>query len=148
VSQQTSRSDARAAVVLALLGTAMGFSLSRIGFGSWDEVHSMFTFSSLRLTLAFLTGVVVLIPAWKLIHRLTGATWSPRNIHPGTFIGGALFGLGWALTGACPAIALVQLGEGQLAAILTLVGIFLGNLLYSVVHDRFFRWSTQSCADV
>jgi uncharacterized membrane protein YedE/YeeE len=62
--------------------------------------------------------------------------------------GGALFGVGWALSGACPSIALVQLGEGQLGALVTLAGIFLGNLAYSAIHDRYFRWSTQSCADV
>jgi uncharacterized protein len=142
------RSKVGSALALGLLGTFMGFSLSRIGFASWDEVHAMFTFSSLRMTLAFLTAVVLLFPAWKLIHRVTGATWSPRRVHRGTLAGGALFGVGWALSGSCPSIALVQLGEGQLGALATLTGIFLGNLIYSVVHDRFFRWSTQSCADV
>lgn len=138
----------RSAVVLGGIGLFMGFSLSRIGFADWDEVHAMFTFESLRLVLAFLTGVALLLPAWRLIHRVTGATWSARHIHRGTLAGGALFGLGWALSGACPSIALVQVGEGQLGALLTLAGIFLGNLGYSVVHDRFFRWSTSGCADV
>lgn len=138
----------RSAIVLGAIGVFMGFCLSRIGFASWDEVHAMFTFSSLRLTLAFLTGVAVLVPVWRLLHRFTGASWSPRHIHRGTLVGGVLFGLGWALSGACPSIALVQLGEGQLGAVLTLAGIFLGNFAYSFVHDRYFRWSTQSCADV
>lgn len=141
-------SAVRSGVVLGAIGLFMGFALSRIGFASWDEVHAMFTFSSWRLILAFLTGVLVLVPAWRLIHRLTGATWSPRKIHRGTLAGGVLFGFGWAISGACPSIALVQLGEGQFGALLTLGGIFLGNFLYSVVHDRYFRWSTQSCADV
>lgn len=148
MSHAPSASRARAGLVLGAIGLLMGFCLSRIGFASWDEVHAMFTFSSLRLILAFLTGVLVLLPTWPLIHRLTGASWSKRRIHRGTLIGGVLFGFGWALSGACPSIALVQLGEGQLGALLTLAGIFLGNLTYSVVHDRYFRWSTQSCADV
>jgi uncharacterized membrane protein YedE/YeeE len=58
-----------------------------------------------------------------------------------------LFGVGWALSGACPAIALVQLGEGQFVALFTLLGIFAGNWLYSVVHERFFRWSASTCVD-
>lgn len=142
------RSQLGASLVLGGIGLLMGFFLSRIGFASWDEVHAMFTFSSLRLVLAFLTGVVVLWPTWRFIARRTGARWSPRSIHRGTLAGGVLFGFGWALSGACPSIALVQLGEGQLGAGLTLIGILAGNFLYSMVHDRFFRWSTQSCADV
>ena len=60
-------------------------------------------------------------------------------------MGGVLFGAGWALTGACPSIALVQLGEGKLGALVTLVGIFAGNALYAAVHERYFRFSVGSC---
>lgn len=147
-SARAPQSPLVAGIVLSAIGMCMGFALSRIGFSSWDEVHAMFTFADLRLVLAFMTAVALLVPTWRLVHRLTGATWSPRKLHRGTLGGGLLFGLGWAVSGACPAIALVQLGEGQLGALLTLAGIFLGNFAYSLVHDRFFRWSTQTCADV
>lgn len=134
-------------VVVGLTGLMFGFALSRIGFSSWDQVHRMFTFADLRLTLTFASAVAFLAVAWIVIARTTGASWAPRRLHPGTIAGGALFGVGWALTGACPSIALVQLGEGQLGAVLTLVGIFAGNWLYSVVHERYFRWSAASCVD-
>jgi uncharacterized membrane protein YedE/YeeE len=131
-----------------VIGLVMGFALSRIGFSSWDEVHAMFTFSSLRLLLAFATAVAVLAVAWIVIRRIQHPVWPERLFHPGTLPGGALFGVGWSLSGACPAIALVQLGEGQLAAVCTLAGIFAGNYLYAVVHERHFRWSSTGCADV
>lgn len=134
-------------VGVGVTGVIFGFALSRIGFSSWDEVHRMFTFSDLRLFLTFCCAVALLAVAWVVIGRLTGASWSPRNLHPGTLIGGALFGTGWALSGACPSIAVVQLGEGQLGAGFTLIGIFAGNWLYSVVHERYFRWSAASCVD-
>lgn len=134
-------------VGVALVGLALGFSLSRIGFASWDEVHRMFTFADLRLFLTFCSSVAMLLVAWRVVARLTGAEWSERRIHPGTLAGGAMFGVGWALSGSCPAIALVQLGEGQLGGIVSLVGILAGNWLYSVVHERYFRWSAAGCAD-
>lgn len=137
----------RERVIVGLIGVLFGFALSRIGFSSWDEVHRMFTFSDLRLTLTFAAAVGLLAVAWQVIARATGATWAPRRIHPGTIVGGAVFGAGWALSGACPSIALVQLGEGQIGAALTLLGIFFGNWLYSVVHERYFRWSAASCVD-
>ena len=128
-------------------GLLFGFVMSRIGFTTWDEVHGMFTFAELRLLLAFMTAVGTLAVAWLVIAKLTGTSWKPRRMHPGTIAGGALFGAGWALTGACPTIAMAQLGEGQLAALWTVAGIFAGNLLYSFIHERFFRWSTDSCLD-
>lgn len=132
-----------------LMGVALGFALSRIGFTSWDEVRRMFTFESPRLLLAFALAVALSGVGWVVVRRAsqTPPRWSPRPVHRGTVLGGLLFGVGWALSGACPAIALVQLGEGHLLALLTLVGIFAGNWLYSVVHERWFRWTAASCTD-
>lgn len=137
----------RSAVVITLAGLALGFSLGRMGFSSWDEVHRMFVFADLRLFATFAWGVALLAPAWWGLRRSGRDSWITRSVHPGTLAGGLLFGAGWAIAGACPGIALVQIGEGQLGALWTLIGMFAGNWLYSVVHGRFFRWSTGSCVD-
>ena len=133
--------------VVALVALALGFSLSRIGFSSWDEAHGMFTFTDLRLLLTFVAAVAILVVAWVVIGKLTNARWLSRTMHPGTIVGGVLFGAGWALSGACPAIALVQLGEGQLGALVTLAGILIGNYVYGRVHERYFRWSATGCGE-
>jgi uncharacterized protein len=132
-----------------LMGALLGFALSRIGFSSWQEVHGMFTFQNPRLLATFAIGVVLLGVGWRAARAAstTASRLTSRNIHPGSAIGGLLFGVGWALGGACPGVALVQLGEGQLRAGLTLVGIFSGNWLYAIAHERFFRWSSRSCLD-
>lgn len=130
-----------------LIGLVFGFTLGRIGFGSWDEIHAMFTFHDLRLLFVFATTIATLAVAWAVIRRVSTPDWSPRPIHPGTLAGGAIFGVGWAITGACPSIALVQLGQGQLAALWTIAGIFIGNALYPVIHARFFKWTPGVCVD-
>ncbi len=139
----------KAALSTLAVGLLFGLGLSCIGFSSWDEVHRMFVFADLRMLLAFMLAVVVLVPATAAWKR-----WMPgrvkfrtRPTHKGTLLGGALFGVGWALSGACPAIALVQVGEGQLAALLTLGGIFAGNWLYAAVQQRYLHWDTGSCID-
>lgn len=132
---------------IALIGLALGFSLERIGFSSWDEVHGMFTFASLRLFLTFLTAVLLLTVAWFVVNRVAAPQFAPRPIHRGTLAGGAIFGVGWALSGACPAIAWVQIGEGQLGAVLTVLGMLLGNWAYSLVHERLFAWSPSTCSE-
>jgi hypothetical protein len=131
---------------VAGLGVAFGFILSRVGFSSWDEVHRMFTFADLRLVLAFGTAVAALALAWRLALGLAGARFAPNPWHRGAIPGGLIFGAGWALCGACPSIALVQLGEGQLGAGWTLAGIVLGNALYGALNARLLRWPNATCA--
>ena len=139
----------KATLLTALLGVLMGVALSRIGFSSWDDVHAMFVFSDLRMFLTFAVAVMLLFVAHRVLtKRAPGHTqFRVRPIHEGTLVGGLVFGAGWAISGACPSIALVQLGEGQLAAGWTLLGIVAGNWLYGAVHTRFLRWDTATCMD-
>jgi uncharacterized membrane protein YedE/YeeE len=141
------RQGVRDVLGVAAVGLLLGYSLSRVGFSSWDEVHAMFTFQRFNLLTAFVMGLVVLVPAWAVIRSVSSPRWLPRPIHKGTLAGGLLFGMGWALSGACPSIAAVQIGEGQLGGVFTLAGMFGGNFLYSVVHERWFRWSAGTCVD-
>jgi hypothetical protein len=127
---------------IAFLGLAMGFGLSRIGFSDFGEVHRMFTFRDLRLLLTFAAAVLLTMVGRKLLIR---GPFERRPLHAGTIAGGIFFGIGWAITGSCPSIAIVQLGEGKFLAALTLAGIVAGTWIYPPVHRRFFRWDSGSC---
>lgn len=128
---------------MALLGVAFGFAFSCMGFTDFEEVHKMFTFADLRLFLTFCGGVAFSMVGFLLLAR--GTRIARRPFHPGTIPGGILFGVGWALTGACPSGALVQLGEGKLIAGFTLVGLLIGSALYPLVHRKLFRWPIEVC---
>ncbi|MCA9583916.1 MAG: YeeE/YedE family protein [Myxococcales bacterium] len=128
----------------ALYGLVFGFILSRIGFSDFGEVHKMFTFADLRLFLTFCTGVGLSFVGFMTLTRMSEIP--RRAFNPGNIMGGVLFGAGWALTGACPSILLVQLGEGQLAGLATLAGALAGMVVYPSIHRRFFRWPLGSCA--
>lgn len=132
----------------ALLGLPLGWVLSRSGFSAWDEVHRMFVLADWRLLCAFALAVLVLVPAWRILDLMRRTPqWTPRPLHPGSVPGGLLFGAGWALCGACPATAFIQLGEGQLLGLCTVAGIFVGNLLFGLGQGRVFRFSTgPSCS--
>lgn len=128
----------------SLYGLAFGFILSRIGFSDFGEVHSMFLFADLRLFLTFCSGVALSFVGFMALTRISEI---PRTaFHPGNIMGGILFGMGWALTGACPSILLVQVGEGQLAGLATLSGAIAGMMVYPRIHRRFFRWPLGGCA--
>jgi len=130
-------------LIYGFLGTAMGFILARIGFADYDEINKMFAFVDLRMFLTFAGSVVIL-----MVVALIFKSRFPRQdkfIQPGTLPGSMLFGFGWAVTGACPSLVFVQLGQGKLPAIMTLLGIYLGVILYRKLHAKYFLWDVGSC---
>lgn len=109
------------------LGALLGFSLSRIGFTDYTQLHRMFTFADLRMFFVFCGGVVVTAALLFALRRARPI--APKPFTPGVVIGGVLFGAGWAIAGACPGAALAQLGEGKVWALASLFGIALGTAL-------------------
>jgi uncharacterized protein len=118
-------SSPRNAVLSVALGALLGFSLSRIGFTDYTQLHRMFTFVELRMMLVFAGAVVI---AGALLFALRKARpLPPRPFQKRVVVGGVLFGVGWAIAGACPGAAFAQLGEGKVWAFATLFGVALGT---------------------
>lgn len=138
-------SPVRVHVSIAAIGLAFGAALSLIGFTDWNEVHRMFTFQDLRLVfvfggaLALNTAGFAALPESRALFR--------RAFAKERLSGGALFGAGWALTGACPSICAVQLGEGQLGAIVSIAGILGGMWLFArLQRAQLVRVTVDGCA--
>ena len=127
----------------ALLGMLMGIALSYIGFSNYSELHKMFLFADLRMLFTFAGAVLIAFVVFNFFMQ--GLPQTRKPLHPGIIPGSVLFGAGWAISGSCPSIALVQLGEGQLAALFTILGILFGVWFYRQVHRKFFRWDSGSC---
>ncbi|RJX33714.1 MAG: YeeE/YedE family protein [Oxalobacter sp.] len=53
-----------------------------------------------------------------------------HNLDKRLAIGGALFGIGWGLAGICPGPALVLLGAGVWKALVFLIAMFVGMMLF------------------
>ncbi len=129
-------------VWMVVFGTALGFVLSRGGFSDYGEIHRMFTLAEPRLILAFAGAVALGGAGFALLCR--GHAIPPRPIHRGIVPGSLLFGVGWAVTGACPTSALVQLGEGRAAALLSIVGVLAGVKAAQAFRRR-HHWDTGAC---
>jgi uncharacterized membrane protein YedE/YeeE len=128
---------------LAALGLAFGATLSGAGFTDFGELHRMFTFADRRLLLTFAGGVGLAALAFTLGGP---RPWMARRpIVAGTIPGAVVFGAGWALCGGCPGAVLAMLGEGKLAALVTLGGILAGTALGQRLKAR-LRWDAGSCA--
>ena len=128
-----------------LFGLFMGVTLSCTGFTNFDEVHRMFTFADLRLLFVFAGAVGLTMVAFALLAR--GKNIAKKQFTKGTIPGSIMFGVGWAITGSCPSIALVQIGEGQLAALFTLFGILTGVWAYRRVAMGSLKLDTGVCGE-
>jgi uncharacterized membrane protein YedE/YeeE len=129
--------------IMGLFGLLMGVGLTFIGFADFGELHRMLVFTDLRLLFTFAGAVIISFAGFAVLAR--GKKLQRKILHQGTIPGGVLFGLGWAITGACPSVALVQFGEGYLPALATMTGIALGVRSYRWMHARYFHWDTGAC---
>ena len=53
-----------------------------------------------------------------------------------TIIGGILFGIGWAVSGACPGTVLAQIGEGKVLGLVTFFGMLVGTYIYVRIAEK------------
>lgn len=127
-----------------ILGACLGFVLSSLGFSDYSEMMKMLTLSDFRLMAAFAGAVTLGAVAFKFDVSLCRTGGGQARIRGKILAGAAIFGLGWGLIGSCPAVPLVQLGEGQLFALVSALGIFAGMRLANWMSQR-FRWSRDSC---
>lgn len=124
-------------------GLALGAALSRSGFTDFGEIHRMFTLADGRLPLTFAAALGLAAAGFALHCR--GAGLPRRPIRAGTIPGAVAFGAGWAVCGGCPGAVLAMIGEGRLAALVTLGGILGGTLLGDRLKG-WLRWDSGSCA--
>ena len=116
-----------------LPGLLLGFTVSSLGFADYNELHRMLLFRDFRLLLAFAFAVSLCVVLFAFLRSRLNLGSVP--FRPGTIPGAVLFGMGWALTGACPGVAIIQIGQGLWPAWTSFGGILTGVWL----HDRFVK---------
>lgn len=127
-----------------LLGVFFGIVLAKAEIISWYRIYEMFRFESFHMYGVIGSAVVLGAIGIQLIKRnkLTdfhGQLIQIADKNSGTIrylIGGTLFGLGWALAGACPGPMFILLGYGYLSIIVVILGAILGTFVYGVVRNK------------
>ncbi len=130
-------------LIYLILGTLFGVILTKSQVISWFRIHDMFMLREAHMYLVIGSAVVVgaLSIAILKVFKVKSASGEPiqfkgKAFHKGFIIGGALFGMGWAVTGACPGPIFAQIGAGAYPAIFTLAGAVVGALLYQFNRSR------------
>lgn len=124
-----------------LFGALFGFILSRAGATQPQAIAGMFLLRDLHLVGVIGVAVVVAGVGFRLLRGARSRTGEPLSIQPkpmvpGLVAGSALFGVGWAISGACPGTALAQVGEGQLAGAVVVLGVLGGAWLQARIAAR------------
>lgn len=126
-----------------LLGIIFGITFIKAEIISWFRIQEMFRFQSFYMYgvigTAVVTGIisVALIKRYKL-KSLEGEQIAipDKKFHQGQIYGGILFGLGWAVTGACPGPLFAQIGAGFSVVIITLLSAVAGTWVYGLLKEK------------
>jgi uncharacterized membrane protein YedE/YeeE len=126
-----------------LFGLGFGIVLTKAEVISWFRIHDMFLFKEAHMYLIIGSAIATAAISVLLIKYFKVKTLDKKEIvidskalNKGTVIGGAMFGIGWAMTGACAGPIFAQIGVGEWAAIITLIGAVFGAYLYTVTKFK------------
>ena len=126
-----------------IVGLFFGIVLVRSQVISWFRIQEMFRFQSFHMYgiigSAILTGMLsTRIIRWLKLKTIKGEeiTIPKKTFHWGMVYGGLIFGLGWAITGACPGPLFAQLGSGYGIIVITLLSAVAGTWLYGFLRDK------------
>ncbi len=127
-----------------VMGILFGITLSKGEIISWYRIQEMFRFQSFHMFGVIGSAVVFGIITIQFIKRRRlkdseGNLISVSTQEPGyarNLIGGTIFGLGWAITGACPGPLFILVGYEGWVFILALVGAILGTFSYGLIEKK------------
>lgn len=126
-----------------VVGIAFGIVFVKAEIISWFRIQEMFRLESFHMYgvigTAILTGMISVFIIKKLnIKTLSGekVVFQDKVFNKGQIYGGLIFGLGWAMTGACPGPLFAQIGTGATVILVTLLSAIFGTWTYGLLRER------------
>jgi uncharacterized membrane protein YedE/YeeE len=125
-------------IVALVIGFFFGLFLERGGLGNPHKLTGVFYLKDFAVPKAMFTAILVASSGLYVLGDLKLLDMTKLWIVPTFFwpqmVGGSLFGLGYLVAGYCPGTAVAGLGSGRLDALVTIVGMVAGSLLFAVVY--------------
>ena len=127
-----------------LAGILFGVVMAKSEAMSWYRIQEMFRFQAFHMYGIIGTAVLLGVMGVALMKKLQVRDFegNPIVFHPKDksvlryLLGGTIFGLGWALSGACPGPMVVNIGYGYFPMLIVFLFAILGTLLYGLIKDR------------
>ncbi|MBP6624168.1 MAG: YeeE/YedE family protein [Chitinophagaceae bacterium] len=127
-----------------IVGIIFGIVMSKSQAISWYRIQEMFRFQSFHMYGIIGTAVVLGVLGVQVIKKYRIRDFEGNEIlfHPKEksviryLFGGTIFGLGWALSGACPGPMVVNIGYGFLMMAVVFLSSILGTFIYGYIKDK------------
>jgi uncharacterized membrane protein YedE/YeeE len=127
-----------------ILGIVFGIVMAKSEAISWFRIQEMFRFQAFHMYGIIGTAVVLGVTGVALIKKFKIRDFhgNPILFHPKEksvvryLLGGIIFGLGWALSGACPGPMVVNIGYGVLSMVIVFLFALLGTYLYAIIKSK------------
>ncbi|WP_299127344.1 DUF6691 family protein [uncultured Winogradskyella sp.] len=127
-----------------LVGLCFGIVLVKSEAVSWYRIFEMFKFQSFHMYgiigTAVTTGIVLLLISKQLNTKTIEGNVLKVPLKEKGFIryiiGGIIFGLGWALCGACPGPMYILVGTGVFSILIVIAAALLGTFMYGVLKNK------------
>ena len=125
------------------IGILFGIVFVKAEIISWFRIQEMFRLQSFHMYGVIGSAVVVgMISIWFIkkfnIKTIDGEEikFHKKDFNKGQIFGGLLFGLGWAITGACPGPLFAQIGSGTTVVVITLISAIAGTWVYGLIREK------------
>ena len=127
-----------------IIGTWFGILLTKSEALSWFRIQEMFRFQAFHMYGIIGLAVVVGMISLLIIKKFKIKSLNGENINPAqkplqfksNLIGGFIFGLGWALTGACPGPIYALIGNGLMVFVVVLTAALIGSIVYDLIKKH------------
>jgi uncharacterized membrane protein YedE/YeeE len=132
-------------LVYSALGCLFGIVLIRSEVVSWFRIQEMFRFQSFHMYGIIISAIATAALSIMLLRRVGAQTLAgeaisipPKALGRGYqyWIGGTLFGVGWALTGACPGPLFALAGSGMGVYAVAALSALAGTWLYGYLRPH------------
>lgn len=130
-------------VKFLIAGILFGIVMAKSEAISWFRIQEMFRFQAFHMYGIIGVAVVLGVIGVYLIKKfkLRDISGNPIVFYPKDksvtryLIGGSIFGMGWALSGACPGPMVVNIGYGYLSMVIVFLFAVIGTYLYGVIRN-------------
>lgn len=131
-------------LIYLFIGILFGITMFKSEAASWFRIYEMFKFESFHMYGIIGSALVIGIIVTQSIKKLKIKSFYGEkiNFNPKAksfsryMIGGIIFGLGWALAGACPGPMFALVGAGYIPIFIVIIASLLGTFLYGLLKGR------------
>jgi len=124
------------------LGIAFGIVLAKAEIISWFRIYEMFKFQSFHMYGVIGSAVVIGIIGVQIMKYQKVKSYynedlelQPKKMQVARYLlGGGIFGMGWALSGACPGPLFILVGYGYYSIIIVILSALVGTFVYGLLY--------------